>query len=511
MKPRRDDSVRRALERALTHLQAGRDAEAERELAEVLERQPGHPDALNRMGVVRLRRGDPVGALDCMRRAVAACPTAPALRENLAETLRRAGETQEARSQAEQLLREVPERAAAWGVLGRLAADAGDLGQAAGLLSRALERAPHDLETLLALMVVCNRAGEYDLARSYGSLAARLAPGDPRVWTNIGQALRAERRFAEAAEAFERAGDHAPARFNLGFVRMHQRDLGGLELLEARKPLLGIGAGMRCPEWLGEPLSGGTLLVLHEQGIGDTLLMSRFYPRLAGLAARVVACVQAPLVRLLAGEFPQVEFVTSAEGVEADRWVATMSLPLRLGIGSLAEVPLEPWLRVRDAAAPPASVRPRVGLNWAGNPGYAYDALRSTHLATFAPLLAVEDVEWVSLHRGHLEHEAGAFGLAQPLAGARDFLDTARVLRGCDLVISTETAVPNLSAAMGIPTAVVTSPDHDWRWSGWYPGVRVCAQQRAGDWSGALAAALETVGELISARTAGRAGSSRAA
>ena len=80
---------------------------------------------------------------------------------------------------------------------------------------------------------------------------------------------------------------------------------------------------------------------------------------------------------------------------------------------------------------------------------------------------------------------------------------SAEVLRTCDLVISTETAVPNLSAAMGIPTVVLTSPDYDWRWTDWYPGVRVCPQWVSGDWTGALAGALEVVGELLVARSTG--------
>lgn len=503
MKSRSKGSRSRApLELALAHVQSGRFAEAETELRRALALQPGHPDALNLMGVVLLQRGDYDRAVDCMRRAVRVSPASHSLRENLGEALRRSGDPAGARAEAEAILRSAPDRAAAWAILGRLAMDAGQLGEAATLLSRALQRSPKDLDVLLSLMVVCNRAGEYALARRYGEVGLKLRPEDARIWTNIGQAYRAERRFTLAADAFGRAGAFPPARFNLGFVRMHEHDLSGLELLEERKALLGLGAGLSMPEWQGESRPDATLLVLNEQGMGDTLLMSRFYPRLAAQFAKVVACVQAPLVRLLRAEFPDVTFVTSPEGVAADAWVPMMSLPYRLGITSLDQVPNEPWLRVPSPPARQSDSRPRVGVNWAGNPGYAYDALRSTHLATLAPLLAIEDVEWVSLHRGHLEHEAAEAGLLQPLAAAKDFLDTAEVLRTCDLVISTETAVPNLSAAMGVPTVVLTSPDYDWRWTDWYPGVRVCSQWVPGDWSGALAGAIEAVGELLVARSA---------
>ncbi len=510
MKPRRRSGKRGSpIDRAIQHLMAGASSQAEKELRGALNECPGHPDAVHLMGVIRLQHGETAHAIEWMHRAVQASPETALFRENLGEALRRSGDLAGAREQGEQAMRLAPERPAAWALLGRVAMDEGDLGGAAMLLGRALQRAPRELDILLSLMVVCSRAGEHALARQYGEIALSVSPEDPRVHTNLGQTYRAEHRFELAAEAFERAGDFPQARFNLGFVRMHQRDLSGLPLLEARKGLLGIGRTMTSPEWQGEPLAAGTLLVLSEQGMGDTLLMSRFFPQLITLALHVVACVQPPLVALLQHEFPGIRFVSSSEGVECDRWVATMSLPLRLGLRSLDELGTQPWLRVADV--PCERERFRVGINWAGNPKYAYDSMRSTHLATFAPLLGIEEVEWVSLHRGHLEHEAAEFGLPQPLATARDFLETARVLRSCDLVLSTETAVPNLSAAMGVPTAVLTSPDYDWRWKDWYPGVRICAQETLGDWNAPMAAALELLGELLAARGSLIQGDQRAA
>ena len=273
MKPRpRTSRARAPLELALAHVRSGRYPEAEAELRRALKAHPAHPDALNLMGVVLLQRGEHGRAVDCMRRAVRVSPESHSLRENLGEALRRAGDVTGARAEAEKLLRQAPDRPAAWALLGRLALDSGQLGEAADLLSRALQRAPKDLDVLLSLMVACNRAGEYALARHYGEVGRKLAPEDPRIWTNIGQAYRAEHRFSLAADAFRRAGAFPPARFNLGFVRMHEHDLSGLELLEERKALLGIGAGLSMPQWQGEPQPNGTLLVLHEQGLGDTLL-----------------------------------------------------------------------------------------------------------------------------------------------------------------------------------------------------------------------------------------------
>ena len=116
----RKSGARAPLDLAVAHVQAGRYPEAEVELRRALAAQPGHPDALNLMGVVLLGRGDHERAVDFMRRAVRASPESHSLRENLGEALRRAGDVAGARAEAEKLLLAAPDRPAAWALLGRL-------------------------------------------------------------------------------------------------------------------------------------------------------------------------------------------------------------------------------------------------------------------------------------------------------------------------------------------------------------------------------------------------------
>jgi hypothetical protein len=310
------------------------------------------------------------------------------------------------------------------------------------------------------------------------------------------------RRLAEAKEAFVSAGDFAMAKYNLGYTYLLEDDLKrGLPLLEWRKPLLNLGSDLPKPEWDGGRRRGRRLLVIHEQGLGDTILMSRFYPRLLDTFDSVTVLVQKPLVRLIAAIDHRLCVTSSPTGADYDCWCATMSLPCLLGIESIDQIPTEPWLTV--PAPQVAAERPRIGLNWAGNPSFAYDTIRSTSLENLKMFLQVEGVDWCSLHKGHREAEAEQFGLKQPLDNVRDFLDTALVLKGLDLVISTETAIPNLSAALGIPTCVLTTADRDWRWGSWYRGVTICDQDAPGNWFGSIAKALEVVREL-SERTGSR-------
>jgi Flp pilus assembly protein TadD len=474
---------------------------AERGCLAVLRRNPRHPAALHLLGCLRSRRGRHDEAICLIRRAVAIDPSVPEYHENLAQAYHRAGQGERAEIECRVALRLEPTLHRPHNLLGLIALDRQDLALARRCFSDALDARRPYLDATINLAVALNRGGDHELARRCSETALKINPRHPGAWINLGLSLKALGRIEEAKRAFVAAGDHPMARFNLGYVHLLENDLArGLPLCEGRKKPLGIGKGLARPEWDGASHPDGTLLVVHEQGLGDTILMSRFYAILRERCARVVALVQPPLARLIAAAHPEVEVTTTLEGVSYDRWCATMSLPLLLGIDTAARIPNTPWIRLPaedgvDAA--PRSGKPRIGINWAGNPRFAFDAVRSTHLAELALLLSVGDVEWCSLHKGHLEHEAEAHGLVQPLREARDFLDTARVIAGLDLVISTETAIPNLSAAMGVRTCVLAGADVDWRWGAWYPGVTICRQQSPGNWFGPLAAALEVIREEL--------------
>jgi Flp pilus assembly protein TadD len=474
---------------------------AERGCLVVLRRYPRHPTALHLLGCIRSRRGRHDEAIRLIRRAVAIDPTVPEYHESLAQAYHRAGQGERAETECRVALRLDPALHRPHNLLGLIALDRQDLALARRCFSDALNARRPYLDATINLAVALNRSGDYELARRCSETALKMKPRHPGAWINLGLSLKALGRMEEAKKAFVAAGDHPMARFNLGYAHLLENDLArGLPLCEARKKPLGIGKGLTHPEWDGAPQPEGTLLVIHEQGLGDTILMSRFYAMLRERFARVVALVQPPLARLIAAAHPEAQVTTTLEGVAYDRWCAHMSLPLRLGIDAVEKIPNEPWIRVPGEAGgdrTPRSGKPRVGINWAGNPRFAFDAVRSTHLAEVALLLGVGDVEWCSLHKGHLEHEAEAAGLAQPLREARDFFDTARVIGGLDLVISTETAIPNLSAAMGVRTCVLAGADVDWRWGAWYPGVTVCRQQSPGNWFGALAGALEVIREEL--------------
>jgi ADP-heptose:LPS heptosyltransferase len=73
-----------------------------------------------------------------------------------------------------------------------------------------------------------------------------------------------------------------------------------------------------------------------------------------------------------------------------------------------------------------------------------------------------------------------------------DFGDAAAICDNVDLVISVDTSLAHLSAALGRETWILLPFNADWRWlldrqdSPWYPNVTLYRQSRIGDWTEVL-------------------------
>ena len=187
-----------------------------------------------------------------------------------------------------------------------------------------------------------------------------------------------------------------------------------------------------------------------------------------------------------------------------------MSLPQRFGT-TLATVPDQ----VPYVAADPALVavwrerlsdhaRLRVGIAWSGNAAHMVDARRSIPAAAMAPLLRMPGVAFyllqTELRPADFPVAAGLPGLHA--SGAESFAETAALAALMDLVITVDTSVAHLAAAIGRPTWVLLPYAADFRWlrdrsdSPWYPTMRLFRQTAAGDWASVIDAVIAELAVL---------------
>ena len=348
----------------------------------------------------------------------------------------------------------------------------------------------HGTDTLLAL-------------RHFEALTQRL-PRLEGAWHGLGKAQFDLRSCDAAVAAFTEAArlNTAPARalYHRGMAQLLAGNFAeGWRDYEHRLAVPELLArAFAQPRWQGEPLAGRRLLVVCEQGYGDVFQFIRFLPLLRHRGGSVVFECPGELRELLAPLLDGIEMVAlrgrGAPDTAFDCHVALLSLPHVMGLADEAAFGAPPYLNAVPVTGLPSSFR-RIGVCWAGSPTHPQDLHRSFAPEFLAPLARLPGVILVSLHKGRATPLAlpGLDGfLTPPPLPLTDFMATARVIAGLDLVISVDTAVAHLAAAMGRPVWLLLPFAGEWRWrlardtTAWYPTMRLFRQARLGDWSGVI-------------------------
>ena len=120
-------------------------------------------------------------------------------------------------------------------------------------------------------------------------------------------------------------------------------------------------------------------------------------------------------------------------------------------------------------------------------------------MAEYRPLALLHGVRLISLQKKHGLEQLSAPGTKVEILGddfdrgPDAFLDTAAVMAGLDLIVSSDTAIAHLAGALGRPVWVGLKYVPDWRWlldrpdSPWYPTMRLFRQESDGNWNSVFA------------------------
>jgi len=541
-----------AIEQAAGHFQSGKLDEAERLCREMLQAFPDSARVLHLLGLVAHGLGKPELALESLQKAARFDASDPTLLNNLGEFYRASNQPENAEKSYRGALALNPEYAEAHSNLALLTHSLGKLEQSAQHfvnLGAILEKSGRRVEAEQAYRnaIVVNpdhSAAHHGLGRTlliFGRMeeseqhlrwALALKPESVEPYHDLGIMMLRLCRYEDAEQCFREALAIKPgytlAAFALSLSLLARGDYRtGLPLYENRfeggdpsytestRAFLKQTEGI--PRWQpGVDITGKSLLIWTDQGLGDSLMTARYLPQLRrlGLKRTVVYCdlALARLMRTVVGIDEVVSKDLPPPFGTFDYHCPIMSLPLLFDT-RLETIPNDmPYIRVpaelnRAWAERLADVpRPRVGLVWAGGKLFRDDPIqtRSIGLARLAPLLKVTGVSFVSLQK-EKEDEAAPVGklpaMFDCMGECVDLLDTAALMEQLDLVISVDSAPAHLAGTLGKPVWLLLRFEGEWRWmlnredSIWYPTARLFRQVKAGEWGDVIreaAAALKT-------------------
>lgn len=290
------------------------------------------------------------------------------------------------------------------------------------------------MQALFARAALARRAGRHEEAEATYRAWLALEPANPAPAYGLSHLLLARGAYAEGWSLYEARAD--------------------IPETGVKKPPLSF------PEWRGEAVK--SLLIWPEQGFGDQIMFARWIPELAARGMDVTLLTPPPLVRLFGGLGVAI---MPAEGAVAiprhDAWCLIGSLPRLIGT-----LPSAPYLQGAAGGR-------GVGVMPVGNPRQVNDVNRSL------PTELAENLRRLGRD------------LAPEATGAKDFQDTAEIIRDLEAVVTVDTSVAHLAGAMGKPVRILLAHDACWRWgranrSAFYPSADLIRQPRPGDWGAAL-------------------------
>ena len=248
-----------------------------------------------------------------------------------------------------------------------------------------------------------------------------------------------------------------------------------------------------------------SLLIISEQGLGDTLQYMRYIPYLKSQGIDVSFCVQEKLHNLIIVseihsnplKFNEIKSVTKGN------WLPLLSLPKLLNINPKQPIISDTYIHTSIELIEKWKVilsserKPIVGINWQGNPNVERNMLkgRSLPLETFSLISNNHDISFLSLQKGFGSEQLDKctfnanFVKSQNLINKTwDFLETAAIIANCDLIITSDTAVAHLAGGMGKKTWLLLQSVPEWRWgmhldkTFWYPSMRLFRQKERYNW-----------------------------
>jgi tetratricopeptide (TPR) repeat protein len=534
------------LKAALSLHEEGKFEEAEKVYRSVPRSSPEYCSALTLLGTLCLQRGRNAEGITLIKRSLAINPQQPTAYNSLGNAFRDLGQYTEALDNYDQTVALSAEFAEAWYnrgvVLNELARyleaiesygratvlrptyakaynnrgnafnDLGRYDEALMDYDRALALRPNDATIYSNRALALGMLNRYDEALASCARAIEIDRHYPLAYVSLGMIYSDLKRYDEALASCERALALDPACVNALLFRAELKLLLGdwagdaWEAYELRwkKPAHALQAARYChTPWTGEDnLSGKTILIWSDQGLGDTVLGARYVPMLEALGAKVYFEVQASLVDLLSTVSQSVNVLARGDDLpECDFQCSVMSLPRAFKTTTETVPATVPYLRVGPnkqefwRAKLGAKKKPRVGIVWSGSGrmGKRPTLVRDIPFSGFQRLIQ-PDFDYFVLQQDVRPCDA------EPLASRPEvrhfqgmletFSDTAALVAEMDLIISVDTSVAHLAGALAKPLwLLLPHPPQPFmtvlgrKDCPWYPTARIFRQSQQNDWS----------------------------
>ncbi len=408
-----------------------------------------------------------------------------------------------------------PDHPAALALQGIIAAMAGDPERGVVLLRRAIQLRPGNATWYAHLSSLCRSTYRLEEALAMGQESIRLDANNPEHLVNLSLIFvdvdDRDRAMACLLRALGLKHDHADGHLAMAqnLLATGDFDPGWMEyewrnLTEAGKATM---PAMTSAPWNGMRIPTGRLLLIGDQGYGDTIQFARYIQMAAERCQELIlgcSAEMAPLLANLPGVSQYCHRWTDVPGHAAHCRLSSLPYLFRTQMDTIpSKIPylkadparIAHWGERLGATLPPGVKR--IGLAWTGRPTHPNDRRRSVPLSQLLPLADAGPAAFVSLQKPMPARDLDTIerfpGMTDLSADLTDFGETAALMENLDLVVTVDTSMGHLAGALNKPAWILIPKAADWRWllnrddSPWYPSVRLFRQPKPGEWAEPLA------------------------
>ena len=478
--------------------------------------KPDHIEAHNNLGVTFKLKGDIEAAIQCFQKALALKPDFAQAHYNLGVTFKTTGDFNSAINSYEKAIKYNPYNHNAHNNLGNILHEKGNPNAAILYFQKALKLKPDFGLAYYNIGNILREKGDINGSIKYYQEALKLNPNIEQAHYNLGISYKTKGDLIPAINAYKNAIKLNPesiaAHFNLGqaiFLIGNDYKKAWLNYeYRFKKPDEPVipHAKPSIPKWQGESLNlNEKLLVVTEQGLGDTIQFMRYIPYLRNQGIKVSFCAQTKLHELIKASKITSKPLTPEKGNEVieGKWVSLLSLPHFLNVTPKNTLITNPYIHSSKGQISKwkkilsTEKKPIIGINWQGNPNTELINLRgrSFPLEIFSSIAEDNYFKFLSLQKGFGSEQLETCSFKDQFVQCQDqvnktwgFLETAAMISNCDLVITSDTYIAHLAAGLGKLTWCLLHSVPDWRWgikgktTFWYPSMKLFRQERCNNW-----------------------------
>ena len=249
-------------------------------------------------------------------------------------------------------------------------------------------------------------------------------------------------------------------------------------------------------------IKGKKVLITCDQGLGDTILLSRFLKLLLDFKTDVSLAVSFAMVDLMKCIDSRIKIISATDNIlEYDYNISLgdllnifnvqeKNIPRYKNYINISKKYIDKWSRKIDKN------KFNIGVVWQGTKNTPIDEGRSIELKYFENISKIQNVQLISLQKNEGIEQISDFQKKNSIMNFDSeldvnvkFLDTAGLMKNLDLLICSDTSVPHLAGSLGVKVWLLVQKYPYWYWNSknnksmWYDSIKIYKQSKLNSWT----------------------------